>query len=1237
MALSAALAVGASAQGSRVQRVLSATATIPASAADVVRATTGTTATLSAEAPLVVAPGFTCVRVKQAIAGSPVLRGDALVVFEDGVPVALVAGDTPDAGAPAPPLLDAAEAAAIAAGAPQGDRLKLSEDASGWTRIAGPALPQDTFARLVALPHGPRLAWRVEIAERDDSQERWCVIVDARDGSVLERSPLTAHAAARGRVFPRGFPGGAEMRDFVDGDVVTDAASPAGWIDATDTIGNNVSVWDDRAGDGTATSGLTAQGTGDPLTFDFPVTGVPLDDLDAALTNVFWALDDAHDRFWRLGFGEASGALQVRNFGRGGVQNDSLRVFVQYRAGASATGIRNTSGATTSADGSYASVNFGLWDRSGEIRDGALDTPLVVHEYAHHVVIRMSGGDGTCDDGTQPAGLAEGWADYFAASFTGERVMGAWVTGNATNGLRLAPVGGSSMTYANLCANAIYPAACSSSENGEIWSSALWDLRGELIREHGPGGAELADRLVVAGLRFTPCRPSFVEARDGLLLADLALTGGSERCLIWQVMANRGIGWGASSAGPDDRFPVAGYAMPPECAASSSIAWDRARYGDDADAALQLADARGAGATRTVRVTSSSGDSEDVAAQPPAGAAGLVRIVSVALRPGTASPGDGTLQVRDGDTVAATCVDCPGMPAATALVSRSLALTVVSHQLSSESCHDDDDDPTLTDFRAELPSLLDAGELATLSVTLGNAEDFPLDDVRVRVACDDLDVSVLPLGEIAVGRVRGRDLNPSGFTITLRALAAPSPAVSPGDRATLTFDVTARGLRGTTSMTLELAGDYAAERAVSAWGGPETFETTSPSVSSWTHAPAGGEPADAWDLRACGRGGGRAMTYSGASCGTYADTPSAATLVSPPVFDFGNKVQAVHPVGLSWWNDVDLGVSSSNNLCDSEMVVAYLTDNLARPSYAAPLADRNGTLQYWAQWPSLGNTRNTSGWVQAFPGTAVSTSSVTGMSPPNVRLLWAFFTDVYNPGNSGTCRAGDREGVGRGYHLDDVSFTYDLARIVPAANTACAATCGVRAVLQVSPPGGARCAGDPITLSARGSEAAGCAGALEYRFTGPGGFDTGYTAADTSTTAALDGATWTVAARCATGTSCSQSVSVADPTKDDVDAGRVRPASLRVRREGDDVVLSWDGTRSPPSYAIFRASMAPADGAARATSLLDLSTGPPTAALRRASSDALDHRDAGAAIDGIGLEAYRVLSRVPCEGSALDR
>ena len=43
-----------------------------------------------------------------------------------------------------------------------------------------------------------------------------------------------------------------------------------------------------------------------------------------------------------------------------------------------------------------------------------------------------------------------------------------------------------------------------------------------------------------------PCNPNFLQARDAIIDADKALTGGENACEIWKGFAKRGLGTEAS-------------------------------------------------------------------------------------------------------------------------------------------------------------------------------------------------------------------------------------------------------------------------------------------------------------------------------------------------------------------------------------------------------------------------------------------------------------------------------------------------------------------------------------------------------------------------------------------------------------------------------------------------------------------------------------------------------------------
>jgi extracellular elastinolytic metalloproteinase len=49
-------------------------------------------------------------------------------------------------------------------------------------------------------------------------------------------------------------------------------------------------------------------------------------------------------------------------------------------------------------------------------------------------------------------------------------------------------------------------------------------------------------RLVFGGFALQTCNPTFITARDAILLADEHYYGGENKCLIWKAFAKRGLG-----------------------------------------------------------------------------------------------------------------------------------------------------------------------------------------------------------------------------------------------------------------------------------------------------------------------------------------------------------------------------------------------------------------------------------------------------------------------------------------------------------------------------------------------------------------------------------------------------------------------------------------------------------------------------------------------------------------------
>ena len=141
-------------------------------------------------------------------------------------------------------------------------------------------------------------------------------------------------------------------------------ASPFGWHDVDgqagseflDTRGNNVFAQDDTDADDTG--GQRPDG-GSELSFDFDFRpGAPNQNINAALTNLFYWVNINHDILYQYGFDEAAGNFQVRNYQNQGQQEDPILADAQDATA------RNNATFFASADGAPARMEMYLWGDS---------------------------------------------------------------------------------------------------------------------------------------------------------------------------------------------------------------------------------------------------------------------------------------------------------------------------------------------------------------------------------------------------------------------------------------------------------------------------------------------------------------------------------------------------------------------------------------------------------------------------------------------------------------------------------------------------------------------------------------------------------------------------------------------------------------------------------------------------------------------------------------------------------
>ena len=431
-------------------------------------------------------------------------------------------------------------------------------------------------------PDGERLAWKV--TAEDEEGSIYEVIVDAGRGSVLARRSLTESVAAA--TVYENHPGASEGGT----PTAVDLQAPEGgaWINLagagrTKLDGNNAHAYADvnandaadaveevPAVDGTnwiyprtpfARPGCPASG----CAWDPAVSSSKATNENQVTTQVFYLANRFHD--WLLaapiGFDEASGNFEHVNSSGQGIGHD--RVLAEANDGSDL----NNASFSTLPDGGPPRMQMYFTVAGGQSQNTGEDASVVLHEYTHGLTNRLVGNVSGLT-ALQSRSMGEGWSDWYALDYlvangfegdsaaqaelklgrhsfppNGVRTEGTdcRVGASSTSCPGTGAAGSGGYTYGDL---GKVGGAGSVHGNGEIWAQTLWDLRDAV-------GPTVARGLVTGGLRLSPNAPSFLTMRDSILQADTTTYSGTHRDAIWQVFAARGMGVGASTAGPGPR------------------------------------------------------------------------------------------------------------------------------------------------------------------------------------------------------------------------------------------------------------------------------------------------------------------------------------------------------------------------------------------------------------------------------------------------------------------------------------------------------------------------------------------------------------------------------------------------------------------------------------------------------------------------------------------------------------
>ncbi len=325
-----------------------------------------------------------------------------------------------------------------------------------------------------------------------------------------------------------------------------------------------------------------------------------------AVIQMFYIMNRYHDELYQRGFTEAARNFQHDNFGRnpgGGNANAIAGADRVSSEGQDSSGTNNANFATP-ADGGRGRMQMYLWSGPNPDRDGTADADIVIHEVTHGLSNRLHGnGSGL---GNQGGMMGEGWGDWYAHTLLAEPTddpngivglggyslfqAGGAMTSNYYYGIRRFPTalisvtGGPNrpgcnngpcphnpLTFKHInsdCAttlgtstnavtsafprNAFFGSSTCSQVHaaGEIWKSALWEVRALLIARLGfEAGTTRALQIVTDGMKLAPINPTFLQERDAIIAAAAALSGTESSADVTDVregFRRRGMGFSAS-------------------------------------------------------------------------------------------------------------------------------------------------------------------------------------------------------------------------------------------------------------------------------------------------------------------------------------------------------------------------------------------------------------------------------------------------------------------------------------------------------------------------------------------------------------------------------------------------------------------------------------------------------------------------------------------------------------------
>ena len=330
---------------------------------------------------------------------------------------------------------------------------------------------------------------------------------------------------------------------------------------------------------------------------------------NGVVTQLFYICNRYHDEMYRLGFTEQAGNFQQDNFGRGGAGGDRVSAEAQDSSGT------NNANFSSPADGTRGKMQMFLWSGPSPFFDGDLDADVVIHEHTHGLSNRLHGNSSGLSS-NMAGGMGEGWSDFYAhalLSEPGDPINGIYTTGSYVTYLRFTdfranyfygirrfpkavmaftgpngkPYNPLTFRHLNADCNAeigtataigtisAFPRGPSGSmicdqihAAGEIWSSALWEVRAKFVTRLGwETGNRRTLQIVTDGMKLAPLNPTFLQERDAILAAAQANGSSAAEAAanvadVWSGFSIRGMGYSATVNAISPAFVTEAFDLP---------------------------------------------------------------------------------------------------------------------------------------------------------------------------------------------------------------------------------------------------------------------------------------------------------------------------------------------------------------------------------------------------------------------------------------------------------------------------------------------------------------------------------------------------------------------------------------------------------------------------------------------------------------------------------------------------